>query len=47
MANKVCVIGAGASGLLAAISAKNHGADVYILERNLKIGRKNFSNRKW
>lgn len=40
MANKVCVIGAGASGLLAAISAKNHGADVYILERNLKIGRK-------
>ncbi len=40
MANKVCVIGAGASGLLAAISAKNHGADVYILERNQKIGKK-------
>lgn len=40
MANKICVIGAGASGLLAAISAKNHGSDVFILERNLKIGRK-------
>ena len=40
MANKVCVVGAGASGLLAAISAKNHGADVFILERNSKIGRK-------
>lgn len=37
---KICVIGAGASGLLAAISAKEHGADVFILERNTKIGRK-------
>jgi predicted Rossmann fold flavoprotein len=37
---KICVIGAGASGLLAAISAKEQGADVFILERNKKIGRK-------
>lgn len=37
---KICVIGAGASGLLAAISAKEQGADVFILERNTKIGRK-------
>jgi len=37
---KICVIGAGASGLLAAISAKEHGADVFLLERNSKIGRK-------
>ena len=40
MTNQVCIIGAGASGLLAAISAKNYGADVYVLERNLKIGKK-------
>jgi predicted Rossmann fold flavoprotein len=37
---KICVIGAGASGLVAAISAKEHGADVFLLERNSKIGRK-------
>jgi predicted Rossmann fold flavoprotein len=37
---KVCIIGAGASGLVAAISAKEHGADVFLLERNSKIGRK-------
>lgn len=37
---KICVIGAGASGLLAAISAKEHGAEVFLLERNSKIGRK-------
>lgn len=37
---KICVIGAGASGLLAAISAKEHGAEVFIIERNAKIGRK-------
>lgn len=40
MSNKVCVIGAGASGIFAAISAKQQGADVFILERNLKIGKK-------
>ena len=37
---KICVIGAGASGLLAAISAKENGAEVFIIERNAKIGRK-------
>ncbi len=40
MSNKVCVIGAGASGILAAISAKEQGADVFMLERNTKIGKK-------
>lgn len=40
MSNKICVIGAGASGMLAAISAKEHGADVFILERNVRAGRK-------
>jgi predicted Rossmann fold flavoprotein len=40
MSNKVCVIGAGASGIFAAISARQQGADVFILERNLKIGKK-------
>lgn len=36
----VVVIGGGASGLLAAISAKMHHADVLILERNHKLGKK-------
>lgn len=40
MSNKVCVIGAGASGIFAAISARQQGADVFILERNQKIGKK-------
>lgn len=40
MSNKVCVIGAGASGIIAAISAKEQGADVFMLERNTKIGKK-------
>lgn len=40
MPKKVCIIGAGASGLLAAISAKKQDADVFILERNNRIGRK-------
>ena len=40
MANRVCVIGGGASGLLAAISAKMNQAEVFILEKNIKLGRK-------
>lgn len=37
---KVIVVGGGASGLVAAISAKRHGADVSIIERNPKLGKK-------
>lgn len=38
--NKVIVVGGGASGLVAAIIAKRHGAEVCIIERNLKLGKK-------
>lgn len=37
---KVIVIGGGASGLMAAITAKNETCDVIILERNTKLGKK-------
>jgi predicted Rossmann fold flavoprotein len=37
---KVIVVGGGASGIMAAISAKRSGADVTILERNPRIGKK-------
>lgn len=37
---KVLVIGGGAAGMMAAISAKNNGADVTILERNNRVGKK-------
>lgn len=38
--HKVLVIGGGAAGMMAAISAKKHGADVTIFERNNRVGRK-------
>ncbi|SKA81405.1 hypothetical protein SAMN05443428_10455 [Caloramator quimbayensis] len=37
---KVAVIGGGASGLIAAISAARNGAQVYILERMNRVGKK-------
>lgn len=37
---KVLVVGGGAAGMMAAISAKNYGADVTILERNNRVGKK-------
>lgn len=40
MANKVIVVGGGAAGMMAALSARYHGADVMILERNDRIGKK-------
>lgn len=40
MANRVVVVGGGAAGMIAAISAKRAGADVTILERNPRIGKK-------
>lgn len=38
--NRVLIVGGGASGMLAAIAAKRQGADVTILERNPRIGKK-------
>ena len=38
--HKVLVIGGGAAGMMASISAKKHGADVILLERNNRVGRK-------
>lgn len=38
--NKVIIIGAGAAGLLAGIAAVNNGAQVVILEKMPKVGRK-------
>lgn len=36
----VYVVGGGASGMMAALSAREHGADVTILERNPRVGKK-------
>ena len=38
--NKVVVIGGGAAGMMAAISAADNGADVTLIERNEKLGKK-------
>jgi predicted Rossmann fold flavoprotein len=38
--NTVLIIGGGAAGMIAAIAARRNGADVTILERNSRIGRK-------
>ena len=40
MKNHVLVIGGGAAGMIAAISARYNGAEVTILERNPRIGKK-------
>jgi predicted Rossmann fold flavoprotein len=40
MKNKITVIGAGPSGMMAAISASRAGADVTLIEKNKKLGRK-------
>ncbi|MEG6616698.1 NAD(P)/FAD-dependent oxidoreductase [Peptococcaceae bacterium 1198_IL3148] len=40
VANKVIIVGGGAAGMLAAIVAKRQGAEVTILERNPRIGKK-------
>ena len=40
MKNKVVVIGAGAAGLMAAGTAGELGAEVILLEKNKKVGRK-------
>lgn len=38
--NRVLIIGGGAAGMMAAISARNHGAEVTLLERNNRVGKK-------
>ncbi len=40
MANKIIVIGGGASGMMAAITAKRKGCEVTLLERNNRVGKK-------
>ena len=38
--NKVVIIGAGAAGLMAGIAAAENGAEVTILEKNDRAGKK-------
>lgn len=40
MKNEVIIVGAGAAGLMAAVSACENGADTVIIERNERVGRK-------
>ena len=40
MKRHVVVIGGGAAGMIAAISARRHGANVTVLERNPRVGKK-------
>ena len=40
MSNRVIVVGGGASGMMAAIVAARNGADVTLLERNDRVGKK-------
>lgn len=40
MGNKIIVIGGGAAGMMAAISAKLNGGEVILLERNTRLGKK-------
>ncbi len=44
---KVLIVGGGAAGMMAAISAKINGAEVVVLERNNRVGKKNTSYRQW
>ena len=37
---KVIIIGGGAAGMMAALSAREQGADVTILERQARVGKK-------
>ena len=40
--NKVIIVGGGAAGMMAAISASKEGKKVCILEKNEKLGKKLF-----
>ncbi len=37
---KVGIVGAGASGMMAAVTAADYGAEVIVFERNERIGKK-------
>lgn len=43
---KVCVVGGGASGLMAACVAAENGNDVILVEKNEKLGKKFISREK-
>lgn len=43
---KVVVIGAGAAGMMAALAAREQGADVTLIEKNEKTGKKIFITGK-
>ena len=43
----VIIVGAGASGMMAAITAASHHKKVLLLERMDKLGKENISNGKW
>ena len=38
--SKVCIIGGGAAGLMAAYAAANKGHEVLLIEKNEKLGKK-------
>ncbi len=40
MAEKIIVVGGGAAGMMAAVAAAQRHADVLLLERNEKLGKK-------
>ena len=40
MSKRIIIIGGGAAGMMAALSAKKNGAEVLILERNDRVGKK-------
>ena len=42
----VIVVGGGAAGMMAAISAAKEGAQVALIEKNEKLGKKNIYYRK-
>mgnify|MGYP000163752875 FL=1 len=44
--NKVIIVGGGAAGMMAAISASKEGKKVCILEKNEKLGKKLFITGK-
>ena len=43
---KVLIIGGGASGMMAALSARKEGAEVCILERQARVGASLLGNRQ-
>lgn len=46
MKKHIGIIGGGAAGMMAAVTAARKGTKVTILERNDRIGKKNITDRK-